>query len=72
VKVTGALVPPVVATLRVPAPAAALEAMVRVAVIRLALTTITLLTVIPVLALTVLTPPDTKLLPVRFTATEVP
>jgi hypothetical protein len=46
--------------------------MVRVAVIRLALTTITLLTVIPVLALTVLTPPDTKLLPVRFTATEVP
>ena len=65
------LVPPLVATVTFAAPSAALAAMVKVPVICVALTTVTLLTVIPgLLAATVA--PETKFEPVRVTGTVVP
>src|SRR5690349_19428384 len=69
--VTEPLVPPLVVTVTLAGPGAALAAMVNVAVICAALTTITLLTVTPALE-TATVAPETKLAPVRVTGTVAP
>jgi hypothetical protein len=68
VKVTAPLVPPLVATVTLAAPSAALAPIVNVAVIRVELTTVTPLTAIPLLVVDTVAP-DTKFVPARVTAT---
>src|SRR5438094_311884 len=70
VNVTGAEMPPLVVTVTLAAPRVVFAVMVKVAVIWVALATLTLLTVMPVPALT--EAPATKLEPVRATATAAP
>ena len=65
------LVPPLVVIVTFTAPSAALAAMVSVAVICVGLTTVTLLTAIPVLFVDTVAP-DTKFVPVRVTGTLAP
>src|ERR1017187_9612546 len=71
VKDNGPLVPPDVVTVTLVGPVVALAAMVKVAVIWLALTTVTPLTVMPALA-TLTLAPEIKLLPVNVTGTPLP
>src|SRR5215831_3155807 len=71
VKVTAVEVPPEVETVTLAAPRAALAAMVKVAVIWVALATLTALTVMPGLLVATVAP-ETKLAPVRVTGTAVP
>src|ERR1039457_4748437 len=71
VKMAGALVPPLVVTVTFAPPSVALAAMVNVAVICVVLTTVTLPTVIPVLAMVTVAPP-TKFAPVSVTGTAAP
>src|SRR5215831_4451228 len=71
VNVTAPLVPPEVETVTLAAPRAALAAMVKVAVIWVALATVTALTVMPELLVATVAP-ETKLAPVRVTGTAVP
>jgi len=71
VKVTAPLVPAEVVTVTLAAPVVALLAMVKVAVICVALTTLTLLTDTPLL-LVFTVAPETKPVPVSVTGTEVP
>jgi len=68
VKVAAPLVPPLVATVTLAAPSAALAPMLNVAVILVALTTATPLTAIPLLFVETVAP-DTKFVPVSVTAT---
>jgi hypothetical protein len=70
VNATGAVVPAEVVTVTLPAPREALAAMVKKAVIWVELTTLTLLTVMPLAALTVAFVP--KPVPIKVTATAVP
>jgi hypothetical protein len=71
VKMAGALVPPLVVTVTFAPPSVALAAMVNVAVIRVALTTVKALTAMPGL-LVVTVAPRIKFVPVRVTGTLVP
>jgi len=71
VKVTALLVPPVVVTVTLVGPGVALPAMVKVAVICVALSTLTLLTDTPLL-LVFTVAPEMKFVPVRVTGTVVP
>src|ERR1019366_313246 len=71
VKIAGALVPPLVVTVTFAPPSVALAAMVNVAVIRVALTTVKALTAMPGL-LVVTVAPRIKFVPVRVTGTLVP
>ena len=60
--------PPLVVTVTLAAPTAALAPMLNVAVIRVELTTVTPLTAIPLLVVDTVAP-DTKFVPVRVTGT---
>jgi hypothetical protein len=71
VKDDGPLVPPDVVTVTLVGPVVALAAMVKVAVIWVALTTVTLLTVTPALA-TLTVAPEIKLVPVNVTGKVLP
>jgi hypothetical protein len=68
---TAALLPPEVLTVTLAAPTVAFAAMLKVAVVWVEFTTLTLLTVTPALAI-VTDAPDTKLDPVSVTGTLVP
>src|SRR5205809_1020498 len=67
----GLLVPPAVVTVTLADPVMAFEAILKVAVISVPLTTLTLLTVTPLL-LTFTLAPETKFVPVRVTGIAVP